>query len=128
MEADIEGSQRKVVVSVVRPLDSTLGGQDIALRQGRTLPFFVGRSWSAPAGVYAEQWFLVEPSSREVLYESAVRETSIWGLQSLTELRNEVTVPIELAPGTYLIVFALGGLKGGEVEVEAAEPPAEEAA
>lgn len=128
MEADIGGAQRKVVVAAVRPLDRAVAESGIALRGGHTLPFAVARAWSAPAGVYAEQWFLVDPSTREVLFESELRETSIWGLQSLTELTDEVVVPIDLSPGTYLVVFALGGVKGGEIEVEASEPPAEEAA
>jgi len=128
MEADIEGPQRKVLAARVRPLDTTLGDSGIALRNGQTLPFGVTREWSAPAGVYPEQWFLVHPETREVLFDSALRESPIWGLQGLTELSDEVTAPIELSPGTYLVVFALGGVKGGEIEVEASEPPAEEAA
>lgn len=128
MEAELGGSQRKVVVSSVTPRDAAPGDPDLVLREGRTLPFVVTRSWSAPAGVYGEQWFLVERESGEVLFESDVRETAVWGLQSLTELRTETTAPIDLTPGTYLLVFALGGVKGGELEVEAAERSAEEAA
>jgi hypothetical protein len=128
MEAELAGAQRKVLVWSVMPRDATPDDSDIALQDGRTLPFVVSRSWSAPAGLYAEQWFLVEPESREVLFESEARETAIWGLQSLTELRDEVSVPLELSPGPYLCVFALGGVKGGEIEVQAAERPVEEAA
>jgi hypothetical protein len=128
MEAEMAGSQRKVVVWSVTPRDPAPSDADIALRDGRTLPFVVTRSWSAPAGLYAEQWFLVEPESREVLFESEVRETAIWGLQSLTEIRDEVLTAVELSPGPYLVVFSLGGVKGGEMEVQAAERPAEEAA
>jgi hypothetical protein len=128
MEADIEGSQRKVMTSSVRPVDTTLGTSGIGLRHDRTLPFAVSRAWSAPAGVYAEQWMLADPETREVLFESDVRESLIWGLQALTELSDEVTAPIELTPGSYLVVFALGALQGGELQVEAFEAPAEEAA
>jgi hypothetical protein len=128
MEADISGSQRKVVVAAVRPARRAHGDAGIPLRRGRTLHFVVSRSWSAPAGVYPEQWFLVQPESREVLYESAVRETAIWGLQGLTELSDEIGEPIELQPGSYLVVFSLGGLMGGDLDVAAAEIPAEEAA
>jgi hypothetical protein len=128
MEADIAGSQRKVVTSSVHPARGGREAEGIMLRDGRTLPFVVSRSWSAPAGVYVEQWFLVDPTTREVLHQSEPRETSIWGLQALTELTEEVGDGLPLAPGTYLVVFALGGLMGGELEVEAAEAPAEEAA
>jgi hypothetical protein len=128
MEADLGGSQRKVVVASAAPRDPAPGDPDLVLRDGRTLPFVVSRSWSAPAGVYREQWFLVERESGEVLFESDLRETAVWGLQSLTEVRTEVGEPIDLAPGRYLLVFALGGVKGGELEVEASERPAEEAA
>lgn len=128
MEADINGPQRKVVASSVRPSKLAHGGDGIALRDGKTLPFRVTRSWSAPAGYYPEQWFLVDPNTREVLYESHSVTRLVWGLQSLTEVTDEVPEPVALQPGTYLVVFALGGLKGGEVGVEAREAPQEEAA
>ncbi|HEX2236068.1 MAG TPA: hypothetical protein VHK89_07315 [Actinomycetota bacterium] len=128
MEADISGSQRKVVVSSVHPARRAQGTRGIPLKKGRTLPFVVARSWSAPAGVYVEQWYLVDPETREVLFESDPHESLIWGLQGLTEMRDEVSAALELRPGTYLVVFALGGLMGGELEVEAAEVSAEEAA
>jgi hypothetical protein len=128
MEAELGGSQRKVLVASVAARDGAPGDPDLVLRDGRTLPFVVSRSWSAPAGVYGEQWFLVERESGEVLFESDVRETAVWGLQSLTEFRTEVTTPVELKPGPYLLVFALGGVRGGELEVEASERSAEAAA
>lgn len=128
MEADISGPQRKVIASSVRPLRAQHGATGIAVRSGSTLPFAVARSWIAPAGYYPEQWFLVDPSTREVLYESPVRDGLIWGLQAATDLVDEVRAPVRLAPGSYQIVFALGGLKGGELAVEATEAPSEEAA
>ena len=85
MEADVSGYQRKVVTWSVRPARRGLGTSGIALRGGRTLPFIVTRAWSAPAGVYREQWFVVDPSTRGVLYEGPARDAAIWGLQSLTE-------------------------------------------
>jgi hypothetical protein len=129
MQADINGPQRKILVATVRPAKTTHGASGIALRRGRTLPFVIYRQWSAPAGYYSEQWFLVVPDTKEVVHEGPVRrETLIWGLQSVTELTDTVTASIKLEPGTYRIVFALGGLLGGEVDVEAYEAPAEEAA
>lgn len=128
MEADINGAQRKVVASSIRPLKRAHGASGIVTRAGRTLPFSVTRSWSAPAGRYPEQWFLVDPKTREVLYEAPSATRLVWGLQSLTEFTTEVSEPIALEPGTYLVVFSLGRLKGGEVEVEAREAPAEAAA
>ncbi len=128
MEADLEGAQRKVLASRVFPAKRAHGVAGISLRNGRTLPFVVKREWSAPAGHYVEAWYLVHPETREVLYEGPQREISVWGLQSLTEYRDEVTEPIRLVPGKYLVVFSLGGLLGGQIEVEAVEAPAEEAA
>jgi hypothetical protein len=128
MEADGAGLQRKVVTSRVRPARRTDGSSGIALRDGRALPFVVGRAWSAPAGVYIEQWYLVDPGTREVLYESRERQAAIWGLQALTELSDEVRDSVGLRPGTYLVVFALSRVVGGELEVEAFEAPVEEAA
>jgi hypothetical protein len=119
MEADIGGLQRKVVFSEVRPARVSDGTSGIVLKEGRTLPFVVSRSWSAPAGHYTEAWYLVHPETREVLFESSSEEVKVWGLQSWTEFTDTVSEPIRLAPGSYLIVFALGGLKGGELTVPA---------
>jgi hypothetical protein len=120
MEADIAGLQRKVVSSRVHPARVSDGDSGIPLKDGRTLPFVVTRSWSAPAGHYDEAWYLVDPSSREVLYERSAGEVRVWGLQSWTEFSDTVTEAIFLAPGSYLIVFALGGVQGGEITVPAA--------
>ncbi|MDQ3876782.1 MAG: hypothetical protein M3290_00310 [Actinomycetota bacterium] len=122
MEADIHGAQRKTLDSSVRPLNPNDGTMGIPLRNGSALPFVVSRTWSAPAGYYDERWFLIDPSSREVLYEGPLRtEAHIWGLQSLTELRDEIRSPFPLEPGSYHIVFWLGGALSGETEVVAAE-------
>jgi hypothetical protein len=120
MEADVGGLQRKVVFSRVYPARVSNGDSGIALKDGRTLPFVVTRSWSAPAGHYDEAWYLVDPSTREVLYEHSSREVRVWGLQSETEFSDTTTRAIPLAPGAYLIVFALAGVKGGETTVSAA--------
>ncbi|MDQ3914100.1 MAG: hypothetical protein M3323_02040 [Actinomycetota bacterium] len=121
MEAPITGTQRKVMGSSVRPVKVSHGEWGIPLRDGKTLPFRVQRSWSAPAGVYPEQWFLVRPDTREVLYEGPPADRAIWGLQGLTEVTEDVVEPIALEPGSYLVVFALGGHMGGQLEVEAAQ-------
>lgn len=121
MEAQISGTQRKVMGSSVRPAKLSHGTAGIPLRGGKTLPFRVERSWSAPAGVYPEQWFLVRPDTREVLHEGLPVERAIWGLQGLTEVVDEVAEPLTLEPGSYLVVFSLGGHMGGQAEVEAFE-------
>jgi hypothetical protein len=120
MQADIAGLQRKVVSSRVLPARISDGESGLALKNGRTLPFVVTRSWSAPAGHYDEAWYLVDPSSREVLYEHLSGEVRVWGLQSWTDFTDTITEPIPLIAGTYLFVFALGGVKGGETTVPAA--------
>lgn len=121
MEAQISGTQRKVMTSSIRPVKLSHGEAGIPVSAGRTLPFRVVRSWSAPAGTYPEQWFLVRPDSREVLYEGPTVERAIWGLQGLTEVSDDVTEPISLDPGSYLVVFSLGGHMGGQAEVQAVE-------
>lgn len=128
MEADVNGPQRKILTAAVRPMKAAHGSEGIPLRDGKTLPFLVIREWSAPAGYYPEQWFLVNPETREVFYEGPEKQTLVWGLQSRTESRDEVQEGLPLPPGKYQIVFALGGLKGGDLEVVAAEVTAEEAA
>ena len=118
-EADIDGHQRKIVNAEVRPLSRDHGDSGIPVKDGRTLPFVVDRAWNAPAGVYQEQWFVVEPESREVLYEGPREFQKISGLLSWTAVTDEVTESFELAGGNYLIFFALGGIMGGQAEVAA---------
>jgi hypothetical protein len=127
MEADIAGHQRKVVRSAVRPLRAAVGVQGIPVRDGRTLPFSVTRGWNAPAGYYPEGWYLVIPDSGEVLHAAYGDVTLIWGLQSVTDVTTVVKDPIELAPGSYQIVFVVGGIKGGTLDVEAFEASSEAA-
>jgi hypothetical protein len=119
--ADIDGHQRKVVMSAVRPVRSVHGAEGIAIRAGRTLPFVVKRAWNAPAGNWPEAWYLVDPSTREVLFEGPQKVVSVWGLLAWTEFSDEVDPRLPLTPGTYLIVFALGGVQGGQMDVEAFE-------
>ena len=121
MEADINGPQRKTIMTRVRPVKAAHGTDGIAVEDGNTLPFEVTRSWSAPAGHYPEQWFLVNPETKEVLFESRRAIRAIFGLQAPTEITDVVSEPFELAPGKYQIVFALGDLKGGEIDVTAAQ-------
>ncbi|MGH2757464.1 MAG: hypothetical protein ACRDI3_06720 [Actinomycetota bacterium] len=127
MEADIAGHQRKVVRSLVRPLRAAVGVQGIPVRAGSTLPFSVARGWNAPAGYYPEGWYLVIPDTGEVLHEAYGEVTLIWGLQSVTDLTTAMSEPIELAPGRYQIVFVLGGIRGGTIDVEAFEASSEAA-
>ena len=121
MEADISGNQRKLVRSRIRPVRSTYGTDGIAVRDGKTLPFVVARGWNAPAGYYPEAFYIVNPETAEVYYESPRATRLIWGLPAVTDVETEVGQPIELPPGTYQIVFALGGIKGGETTVEVTE-------
>jgi hypothetical protein len=121
MEADINGLQRKVMRSGARPARTVLGLSGIAVRDGKTLPFVVSRGWNAPAGNYPEAFYIVARDSGEVYYASPTKARLIWGLPSVTDVETVVDEPVELAPGTYKIVFALGGMKGGETEVEVFE-------
>lgn len=128
MEADINGPQRKVLTSRVRPAKAAHGTDGIPLKDGKTLPFEVSRQWSAPAGYYPEQWFLVHPTTREIMYESPLVTRRIFGLQSPTEVTDTVEEALELLPGGYQIVFALGGLKGGDAQVVVREAESASAA
>jgi hypothetical protein len=121
MEADIGGNQRKVVRSRVRPVRSTHGTEGIAVRDSKTLPFVMARGWNAPAGYYPEAFYIVVPGTGEVYYESPSEIRLIWGLPSVTDVDTEVSEPIDLPPGTYQVVFALGGVKGGETTIEVFE-------
>lgn len=119
MEADISGSQRKVVESSVAPLRPAHGSAGIPLKGGRTAPFRVRRVWSAPAGYYLERFYLIDPGTREVLFEGPERQTLVLGLQARTEIVDEIREPVELAPGSYEVVFVLGRVMGGTLPVEA---------
>ena len=123
--ADIKGPQRKVMSCGIRPLKPSLGESGIALRDDRTLPFVVERRWSAPAGYYSERFYVVDPTTREIIFEGPESVELMWGLQGLTDVRTEVAGSFPLEPGTYLLVFALGGIGGGEFEFEATEAGAE---
>ena len=126
--ADIDGLQRKIVRTEVRPVRPNHGSSGIPIRSGRTLPFVVSRGWNAPAGYYTESWYLVHPETREVLHEAPGKVRLIQGLPTVTNLSEEIREPLPLQPGPYKLVFALDGVKGAEVDVEAVEVPAEEAA
>lgn len=121
MQADIAGLQRKVVRSSARPARAVYGASGIAVRDGKSLPFIVSRGWNAPAGNYPEAFYIVAPDTGEVYYESPTQVRLIWGLPSVTDVETLVDAPVELAPGTYTIVFALSGMKGGETEIEVFE-------
>jgi hypothetical protein len=115
--ADIAGNQRKIMRSGARPARAVHGRDGIPVREGKTLPFVVARGWNAPAGNYPEAFYLVNEAG-EVYYEHPTETRLIWGLPSITDIESTVDQPIELQPGTYKLVFALGGIKGGETEVE----------
>ena len=127
MEADIRGHQRKVIRQTAAPVKVAHGHDGIPTRNGTSLPFRLKRTWSAPAGHYVEQWYLVDPKTREVLFESNAEDVHLMGLQAPTTLTDEVTDRIRIKPGGYLIVYALDAVSGGEFEVEAVEVEAEAA-
>lgn len=122
--ADIDGDQRKLLVGSVRPVRLSHGESGIPVRNGETLPFVVERKWNAPAGYYPEQWFLIDPSTREILVEGPSKEVLIIGLATWTDVTDTSPGGFRLSPGSYQIVFALGGVQGGVVDVEAVEVPA----
>lgn len=126
--ADIAGPQRKVIESSVRPARASQGTSGIPIRGGRTQPFVVARVWSAPAGRSPEGFYLIDPTSREVLFEGRITDKEILGLQARTEIEEVVNTPLSLEPGSYAIVFACDGLSGGEFPVEAFDVPSVEAA
>lgn len=126
--ADIDGPQTKIVTTNVRPARAGHGSDGIPIRAGRTLPFVVERGWNAPLGYYTEAWFLIDPSTREVLFEGPAGVRLIRGLPTITDVADEVRSSFPLQPGTYAIVFVLNGTIAAEVEVRALEVPSEEAA
>lgn len=116
--ADIAGNQRKVMRSDARPARAAYGMNGIPTKDGKTLPFVVSRGWNAPAGYYPEAFYLVAPESGEVYYAGPTVTRLIWGLPSITDVESVVEEPLDLKPGTYKLVFALGGIKGGEADIE----------
>lgn len=123
--ADIAGSQRKVLEHSIRPARVSHGSSGIPVRSGKTQPFIVERIWSSPAGDYPEAFYLIDPATREVLFEGPVVTRAMWGLQARTEVAQTISTSFALPPGKYAVVFALGGVSGGEFPVEAVEVPAD---
>ena len=121
--ADIKGPQRRVLATEVRPVKPSQGDAGIPLSGERTLPFTVWRQWIAPAGHYAERFYIVDKDSREIIWEGPERRQTTWGLQGATEEKTTVDDSIRLKAGNYLLVFALGGVSGGEFDVDAFEVP-----
>jgi hypothetical protein len=119
--ADIAGPQRRVLGFRIGPAKPSLGETGIPVKGGLTLPFFVWREWIAPAGHYAERFYLVDKESREIIWEGPQRQQVTWGLQGATEERTVIDESIPLKAGSYLLVFALGGVSGGEFDVDAFE-------
>jgi hypothetical protein len=122
--ADISGPQRKVLSFKIGPAKPSQGEIGIPVRRGRALPFVVWRQWIAPAGHYAERFYLVDKDSREIIWEGPQRNQTTWGLQGATEETTTIDDSFPLEPGSYLVVFALGGVSGGEFDVDAVEVPA----
>lgn len=100
------------VARVDRQWEST-----IEVRDGKSLPFLVERSWSGPAGHYIEQWSL-RRGMREVVYKSQPNSVFVRGIQSLTTHTDRVEEAIPLEPGSYRLVFVVEGHFMGSVEVE----------
>lgn len=100
------------VARVDRQWEST-----IEVREGKSLPFLVERSWSGPAGHYIEQWSL-RRGMREVVYKSQPNSVFVRGIQSLTTHTDRVEEAIPLEPGSYRLVFVVEGYFMGSVEVE----------
>ena len=119
--ADIDGDQRKLLAGVVRPVRPSYGGNGIPVVDGEAQPFVVERKWNAPAGYYPEQWFLVDPATQEIVYEGPRRRVLILGLATWTAFTDTSSGGFSVPPGTYQVVFALGDVKGGEIEVTAFE-------
>jgi hypothetical protein len=84
----------------------------------------VWRQWIAPAGHYAERFYIVDKDSREIIWEGPQRHQTTWGLQGATEETTTIDDSFPLEQGSYLVVFALGGVSGGEFDVDAFEVPA----
>jgi hypothetical protein len=122
--AEIKGPQRTVLGFEIAPVKPSQGETGIPLRGGRTLPFTVRRQWIAPAGHYAERFYIVDKETREIIWEGPERLQTLWGLQGATEETSTVDDSFHLEAGTHLVVFALGGVSGGEFDVEAFEVPA----
>ena len=122
--ADISGPQRKVLSFQIGPAKPSQGEIGIPVIRGRTLPFVVWRQWIAPAGHYAERFYIVDKDSREIIWEGPQRYQTTWGLQGATEETTTIDDSFPLEPGSYLVVFALGGVSGGEFDVDAVEVPA----
>jgi len=87
---------------------------------GTAKPFLVERSWAGPAGYYWEQWS-IRRGGRDVIFTSEPKQIFVKGIQSLRVFTDRVDQAISIEPGKYNLVFIVGGLFMGSVEIEVSE-------
>ncbi|MGI8426165.1 MAG: hypothetical protein ACR2FO_03785 [Actinomycetota bacterium] len=87
---------------------------------GTALPFVIERSWAGPAGYYWEQWS-IRRGGRDAIFTSEPKQIFIKGLQSVRTFTDRVEAPISIGPGTYNLVFIVGELFMGSVEIKVEE-------
>lgn len=110
----------ELVKARVAPADEPYE-EGIRLKQGRTLPFLVERSWSGPAGSYIEQWS-IRRGGKDILFSSDPKSIWVRGPQSIRSFVDRMEEPITLEPGTYNLVFVAEGYFMGSREITASEP------
>ncbi|MGH2810264.1 MAG: hypothetical protein ACRDIA_05220 [Actinomycetota bacterium] len=111
--------QLELVTARVAPAEEPLE-DGIRLKNGKTLPFLVERTWSGPAGSYNEQWS-IRRGGKEIVYGSESKPIWVKGLQSIRTYTDRVDEPISLEAGTYNLVFVAEGYFMGSREITAAE-------
>jgi hypothetical protein len=115
----------ELVKAKVAPIDLPYD-EGISTSAGKTLPFFVEREWSGPAGTYWETWS-IRRGGREVIYSARPQQVKVSGMQSIRRFVDRVDEPIQIEPGTYQLVFIVEGRFMGSREIEVL-PPDEAAA
>ncbi|MEO7803873.1 MAG: hypothetical protein ABIS18_05575 [Actinomycetota bacterium] len=93
----------------------------IITQAGATRPFLVEREWSGPAGHYNEQWSIRQ--GNKVLHTCDVKLRFIKGFQSASRYVDVVDLPLEIAPGSYSLVFVVEGRFMGAADIEVRDSP-----
>lgn len=109
--------QAELISARVMPLAQPFGA-GIEIKDGKTTPFIVERTWGAPAGHYIEEWSIRDGA--KILHRSGSRSIFIRGLQSSTTHRDEIAQPLSLPVGDLQLVLVVEGRFMGSVGVTSA--------
>lgn len=104
----------KLIKAKVAPADQPWG-DGIVADTGGIRPFIVERSWSGPAGHYAEHWTMRRDG--QVVVDGPRQVIFVRGMQSVRTFQDVVEAPSGMGAGSYELVFTVDGRFMGSVPI-----------